>query len=388
MVKALDKRPAELPPLKLDHLRRMTDDTGMFQHAIFTLPNYHEGYTIDDNARALTVSTLLEELGSRRDCRSYVALFCFRLVRLQRQDRTLPQFYELPASAGWRKAVRTTVTAAPCGRWARCWDVRTHPRLQSMAGWVFEKALPAVLDTTSPRAWAFALIGIQRIPAAFRRRSHEQLRSAKYWPGGCSSCTGNIAPTEWRWYEEFAELLQCRAAPRLAHVRSNRSPIATMTDSRTGIAHLACRSAARRRSQAVILCRSVPTVFISAAARAPASISNRWKPRPWYQPAFEAHRITGDKSWYKEARCAFDWFLGRNDLNLADLRSDHGRLPGWFASRPPERKSRRRVFPRFLTSRAGTASWLKIHIRIRGGRSLNEQPSRRTLSAVTSTIRS
>jgi hypothetical protein len=29
-----------------------------------------------------------------------------------------------------------------------------------------------------------------------------------------------------------------------------------------------------------------------------------------------AHRITGDKSWYKEARCAFDWFLGRNDLNL------------------------------------------------------------------------
>jgi hypothetical protein len=30
----------------------------------------------------------------------------------------------------------------------------------------------------------------------------------------------------------------------------------------------------------------------------------------------EAHRITGDKRWYKEARCAFDWFLGRNDLNL------------------------------------------------------------------------
>jgi hypothetical protein len=29
-VKPLDKRPGELPPLKLDHLRRMTDDTGMF----------------------------------------------------------------------------------------------------------------------------------------------------------------------------------------------------------------------------------------------------------------------------------------------------------------------------------------------------------------------
>ena len=30
----------------------------------------------------------------------------------------------------------------------------------------------------------------------------------------------------------------------------------------------------------------------------------------------QAHRISADKSWYKEARCAFDWFLGRNDLNL------------------------------------------------------------------------
>jgi hypothetical protein len=30
----------------------------------------------------------------------------------------------------------------------------------------------------------------------------------------------------------------------------------------------------------------------------------------------EAYRMTGDKSWYKEARRAFDWFLGRNDLDL------------------------------------------------------------------------
>ena len=63
-VKPLDKRPGELPPLKLDHLRRMTDGTGILQHAVFTVPNYHEGYTTDDNARALMVSTLLEELGN------------------------------------------------------------------------------------------------------------------------------------------------------------------------------------------------------------------------------------------------------------------------------------------------------------------------------------
>jgi hypothetical protein len=40
----------------------MTDDTGMIQHATFIVPNYHEGYSIDDNARALIVSTHLAEL--------------------------------------------------------------------------------------------------------------------------------------------------------------------------------------------------------------------------------------------------------------------------------------------------------------------------------------
>ena len=42
--KTLDQAPRELPKLKLDHLSRMTDSTGLFQPAIFTVPNFSEGY--------------------------------------------------------------------------------------------------------------------------------------------------------------------------------------------------------------------------------------------------------------------------------------------------------------------------------------------------------
>ena len=42
----------------------MTDDTGMFQHAVFAIPNQHEGYTTDDNARALMVSILAAQVGA------------------------------------------------------------------------------------------------------------------------------------------------------------------------------------------------------------------------------------------------------------------------------------------------------------------------------------
>src|SRR5258708_13043085 len=62
--RTLDNRPYELPPLKLDHLLRMTDDTGIFQHAIFNVPNFAEGYCTDDNARAFILTLLLEETTS------------------------------------------------------------------------------------------------------------------------------------------------------------------------------------------------------------------------------------------------------------------------------------------------------------------------------------
>src|SRR5579863_6230261 len=57
--RATQKMLNQLPELKLNHLNQMTDDTGMLQHAIFTIPNRREGYTTDDNARALIFSVLL-----------------------------------------------------------------------------------------------------------------------------------------------------------------------------------------------------------------------------------------------------------------------------------------------------------------------------------------
>jgi hypothetical protein len=46
-----------LPKPSLEHLHRLTDDTGLFQHAKFTIPLRSEGYTTDDNARALIAAT-------------------------------------------------------------------------------------------------------------------------------------------------------------------------------------------------------------------------------------------------------------------------------------------------------------------------------------------
>src|SRR5580692_7642001 len=63
MARATPKKLNQLPELKLGHVNALTDDTGMLQHAIFTIPNRAEGYTTDDNARALIFTVQLDQTG-------------------------------------------------------------------------------------------------------------------------------------------------------------------------------------------------------------------------------------------------------------------------------------------------------------------------------------
>ncbi len=62
-MRTLAEQKDDLPDWRLDHLMRMSDATGMLQHATRTIPNYEEGYCTDDNARALLLTVFLEELG-------------------------------------------------------------------------------------------------------------------------------------------------------------------------------------------------------------------------------------------------------------------------------------------------------------------------------------
>ena len=97
-VRTLENRPYEFPPLKLDHLFRMTDNTGIFQHAIFNVPNYREGYCTDDNARAFILTLLLPEMTSRvaqRDVERLASTYLsFLMGCIRSGNEALSEFYE------------------------------------------------------------------------------------------------------------------------------------------------------------------------------------------------------------------------------------------------------------------------------------------------------
>ena len=243
-VKALDKRPGELPPLKLDHLRHMTDETGMLQHAIFTMPNYREGYTTDDNARALMVSALLEALGSGEALELASRYLAFIWYAFNTETGRFRNFMDYQ-----RHWLEDSGSDDSHGR--ALWALGTvlgrsnTPALQSMAGRVFEQALPAILETTSPRAWAFALIGIHEYLQRFagdRRASQVREELA----GRLLALYQHQSHGRLALVRAGADLLQRRAAACAAHVRPI-DPESGHDRSRTGVARVADRRAARRR---------------------------------------------------------------------------------------------------------------------------------------------
>ncbi len=206
----LDKRPPELPLLNLSHLRRMTDEVGLLQHAYFTVSNYLEGYTTDDNARGLIVSVLLEELkevvaGESHELASrYLAFLWYAFNPDTGRFRNC-----LPYERRWLEKVGSE----DChGR--ALWGLGTvigrsqHPGLRGAASRVFDAALPAVSAFTSPRAWSFALLAVEEYLKRFAGdRAARGLRQSL--ASRLLKLYRDNSAADWQWFED--RLSYCNA---------------------------------------------------------------------------------------------------------------------------------------------------------------------------------
>ena len=149
VTKTLDRRPRELPALKLNHLSRMTDSTGVFQHAIFSVPNFSEGYCTDDNARAFILAVLLGELGEDPERVRSLATTCAAFLH-HAFDRQTNRFHNhLSFDRRWLDG-QGSEDCQGRALWALGIGVgrSPFPSFQMMAGQLFALALPALTEFT------------------------------------------------------------------------------------------------------------------------------------------------------------------------------------------------------------------------------------------------
>ena len=311
-VKPLDKRPRELPPLKLDHLHHLTDQTGMLQHAVFTIPNYYEGYTTDDNARALIVSVLLEEAGNESATDLSTRYLAFIWYAFNKETGRFRNFMSYQHQ--WLEDIGSDDSH---GRvlWALGTVLRRSntPTLYNMAGLVFQKTLLEILKTTSPRAWAFSLLGIyeylQRFAGDRRANQVQEELAIRLLTLYQKSRSEN-----WYWFENG--LTYCNAA--LSHAMllcgqslQNNSMTQVGLESLHWLANLQ-----RADSETGYFVPIGSNGFYKHGGERARFDQQPVEAQAMVSACLEAYRISNDDNWLKEARRAFEWFLGRNDLHL------------------------------------------------------------------------
>ena len=311
-IKTLDRKPRELPSMKLNHLARMADSTGVFQHAVFSIPNFSEGYCTDDNARAFILSVLLGELGedpeAARNVASTSAAFLHHAFDLQTGRFHNHMSFD-------RRWLDEQGSEDCHGRalWALGIGVGRSPfrSFQMMAGQLFAQALPALTGFTSPRAWAFGLLGIHEY---LRRLSGDSLvnQTRETLTVRLMERFDASSHPDWQWFEE--ELSYDNA--KLAHAL-------IVSGQATGQ-----RAVLDRGLQAL---RWLTEVQMSEKGHFRPIGSNGFYRRGGTRANFdqqpmeaqatvsaclEAYRATSDVRWYEHAQRAFDWFIGWNDLGL------------------------------------------------------------------------
>lgn len=312
LTKTLDQRPRELPELKLNHLMRMTDSTGVFQHAIFNAPNFSEGYCTDDVARAFILSVLLGELGEKPEEARTLGTTCAAFLNYA-FDTTKKRFHN---HMSFDRRWLDDHGSEDCqGRaiWAlgTCVGRSPHRGFEMIAGRLFSIALPVLTDFTSPRAWAFGLIGIheylKRLSGDSQvTQTRETLSSRMMDLFNRSSHTG------WRWFEE-----------KLSYDNAKLAQAMILTGRDTGD-----QAVLERGLEAL---QWLTELQVSEKGHFRPIGSNGFYPKNGDRANFDqqpveaqatvsaclaAYRATSDTWWYEQAQRAFDWFIGWNDLGL------------------------------------------------------------------------
>ena len=312
-VLATDSR-TTLPLVNTAHLRRMTDDTGMLQHAIFTLPNNSEGYTTDDNSRALIVSTMLpgQSYGDNDEATDSGRYLAFLWLAFHHDTGRFRNF--LSYDRRWLEDIGSEDSH---GR--ALWSLGTvlsHSQdagLRGAAGRLFETAFPAALAFSSPRSWAFSILGMQAYLDCFPGDRLIQ-SSRDTLANKLLDIYERTHSNGWHWFETSLSYSNARL-PQALMVAGWHAENPRMFEA--GRESLSWLIEHQHRGDCDIFVPIGSRGFFSAGEEKARFDQQPVEACATVSGCLQAHRLTGEDHWLQEARCAFRWFLGHNDLRVA-----------------------------------------------------------------------
>jgi len=291
----------------------ITDDTGIFQHATYTIPNRNHGYCIDDNARALVATAMAHKYSSDNSVwlDSLSSLYLSFIMDAYNEDNGRFRNF-MNYSRQWMEEMGSEDSH---GR--ALWGLgkiivfTRNTAQKDVATLLFKRALNVVEEFTSPRAMAFALVGIHAYLEKFSGDS-EVRRMREIIAENLFRLFKNNATKNWPWLEEkvcyangklvHALLLSGQWIPRNDMIEMGLNSLKWLLDIQTEKGHFSPIGSNGWYEQGHTKAR-----FDQQPIEANAMV----------EACVEAFNLTRDRVWLDDAVKCFNWFLGHNDLNLS-----------------------------------------------------------------------
>ena len=307
-VRALPVSPLRLPAVTLAHVATLTDSTGVFQHAVVAVPNLSEGYTTDDNARALQLAA-----AAGQDPHAYT-IACRTLSFLHHAfNPATGRFHNFMSYD--RRWLDEDGSDNAQARAVRALVVAAHGLtgvLRCTARELLDRCWPAIEHLRPPRAQAIALITLadraeREAPnPAWSALAHE-------YATNLLRLHREVATPPWPWFETYLSYSNAKLPHGLmAYGRMFDKPEAVAT----GLDALRWLDRQQTAPNGAFLPVGSERLYRVGEARP------FWDGQPievyaTVDASLEAHRVTGDVAWLATARKALEWLLGRNAIGVS-----------------------------------------------------------------------
>jgi len=311
---ALLNRPI-VPPLKLDHLRKMTDDFGLFQFAEGSVPDKDSGYTLDDNARALIFCSWMVQKEATQELIALMQTYLTFIKKCQLEDGSFINYISFKEKVAAEQNNEEDLQD-PQARalWALSnimSNTMLSASLRNQAKEMFLKALPKGCALTYVRSIAFAIKSFALAQEALPEKRELLLHYIENHADRLLAALKENAEKSWYWFEDYLSYNNALLAESLLIA----GDVTKNSDYTTG----------GIRSLKFLISKT-----FSAGTYIPIGHS-KWyknnKKRSIYDQQPEdpastilalatAYKITHNKEYKKLAKNCFSWFLGNNSLHI------------------------------------------------------------------------
>lgn len=306
----------QLPELNFDHLLHMTDSTGILQHAKYSIPNFKEGYCLDDNARALLLGAMAQRQGYSQTASVVRAALAY-MYYVQQEDGWFRNFVSYD-----RNFLDKTGSEDAFGRaiWALGYALAYPPAEvhRPLLEELYSKAFPHIDRLVSLRAMAYAVLGISSYLEA-QPADEQHLEQLKRLRDRIVEQFRHNASTEWCWYESILAygngLLPLALIRSLAYLDCEETR-AIAFDSMSFLSELTLAEGHLRPIGCNPFYRKGATLCyydqqpIDAMAMV---LLKRY-----------AFQLTKNELYLRHADLCFQWFTGKNDLSLSLYQPENG----------------------------------------------------------------